>query len=335
MADSKSKDSTAEVSERFVKHAHITSFAEERVNLGRDDVKEYRDQVSRLRVRLAEYINDHADYALVKMLHSGSVMKGTALKTVNDMDVAIYIRPSDDTTDERRLLSWLVDRLREVYPTMRPDQFKVQEHCVTVSFAGSGLDVDVVPVVYEGDPDDRGYLIVKDTGERVLTSIPLHLEFIRARKNAQTNHFAQVVRLVKWWLRERKLENDSFRFKSFMIELVCAHLADNGLDMSDYPYALQRIFTYIVSSGMKKRVYFSDYYDKGSLPKESQAIMEVFDPVNPENNIAGKYSEADRGRIIEAAKDALDALTEAHYATTQGRAVTMWQIILGSSFRIK
>ena len=42
---------------------------------------------------------------------------------------------------------------------MRRDQFSVGIHCVTVSFRGTGLDVDVVPVLYEGDEDDRGYLL--------------------------------------------------------------------------------------------------------------------------------------------------------------------------------
>ena len=322
------------MSEPFIKHSHVVSFAEARVNLGRDDVRDYRDQVNRLRERLEAYIREHPDYSLVKMLHSGSVIKGTALKTVNDMDVAVYIRPSDETTDEERLLAWLVERLREVYPTMKPEQFVLQEHCVTVSFAGSGLDVDVVPVIYEDDPDDRGYLIVKDTGERVLTSIPLHLQFIRSRKKAEPGHFAQIVRLLKWWVRHRKSEDQAFRFKSFMVELLCAYLADDGLNTSDYPAALERVFAYLVRSNLKERIAFADYYGGGSLPSGSQTSIEMFDPVNPKNNVAAKYSDSDRSRIIEAAKDALDALTEARYATTQGRAVAMWQELFGPSFRV-
>jgi len=321
--------------ESYIQHADIASFAENRVNLGRDDAKGYREQVNRLRERLAEYIRDNPDYSLVKMLHSGSVMKGTALKTVNDMDVAVYIQPSEETVDERRLLLWLVDRLREVYPQMGSDQFNARDHCVAISFAGSGLDVDVAPVIYEGDSQDRGYLIVKDTGERVLTSIPLHLDFIRRRKDAQPRHFAQVVRLMKWWVRERKSADESFRFKSFMVELLCAHLADEGLKMSDYPSALQATFAYIVRTGLRERIYFTDYYKASALPSAGRAVMEIFDPVNPDNDVAAKYTDSDRERIIEASKDALDALTEARYATTQERAIAMWQVVLGPAFRGK
>jgi tRNA nucleotidyltransferase (CCA-adding enzyme) len=317
----------------FVEHSDIRTFAEAKVNLKRDDVKEYRDQVNRLRERLAEYIKDHPHYGLVKMLHAGSVMKGTALKTVNDMDVAVYVCPSDDTADEGRLLPWLVDRLREVYPTMKPDQFTTRDHCVTVSFRGSGLDVDVVPVIADDDEKDYGCLIVKDTGKRVRTSIPRHLEFIRKRKNAQLDHFAQVVRLVKWWVRQRKSEDTSFRFKSFMVELICAKLADEGLDCSDYPRALERIFTYVVTTGLKERIIFTDYYESDAASASTDPIQ-IFDPVNSENNVAAQYSDADRKAIVEAATDALDAITEAHYATTQGRAVEMWKLVFGPSFGV-
>lgn len=318
----------------FVEHSHIRAFAETKVNLKRDDVRDFRAQVNRLRDRLAEYIKEHPDYGLVKMLHAGSVMKGTALKTVNDMDVAVYVRPSDETTDESRLISWLIARLQEVYPTLKPEQFIRRDHCVTVSFAGSGLDVDVVPVIAEEDANDYGWLVVKDTGERVRTSIPLHLEFIRTRKNAEPDHFAQVVRLLKWWIRQRKSDDTSFRFKSFMVELICAKLADGGLDCSDYRRALERVFTYIVTTGLTERIVFTDYYDSDAAAA-SNAPIQIFDPVNPDNNVAAQYTDTERRTIVEAAADALDAITEAHYATTQGRAIAMWKVVLGPSFTLE
>jgi len=43
----------------------------------------------------------------------------------------------------------------------------------------------------------KAYLFAVNVGEPVLTSIPLHLTFIRKRKAQQKDHFAQVVRLVK------------------------------------------------------------------------------------------------------------------------------------------
>ena len=317
----------------YVGHAELKAFAEHRVNLHRDAVADRRAQVARLRERLGNHINEHPDYVLVKMLHSGSVAKGTALSTLNDMDVAVYVKSNVAPHEERELISWLVDRLRDIYTNMSSDQIQPSDHCARIEFRGTGLSVDVVPVLYEGEADDRGHLVVKGTGERVLTSITLHLRFVRTRKDKWPDHYAQVVRLLKWWARERKLENATFRFKSFLAELLCAHLGAKGVDFSDYAGALESIFTYIVKTELRERISFADYYPASHLPGPTGAAIEIFDPVNPNNNVAARYSGADRRAIVEAAQDALDSITEAHYSTTKGRAVERWQEVLGTAFR--
>lgn len=318
----------------IIVHNDICAFAENRVNLSADLAKEYREQVNRLRERLETHIADHPGFALVKMLHAGSVAKGTGLRTINDLDVAVYVEKEAAPIRDQELVPWLAARLREANPNMKPDQFDDSSpHCVTVQFRGSGLDVDVVPVLYEGAEDDMGYLVDKDTGTRLLTSIPLHLEFIRARKKAQPTHFAQVVRLVKWWAGQRKAEDTSFKCKSFLMELLLANLADQGEDLSDYTRALEVFFSYIVKSGLEDRIAFPDNYPSSRLPPATGAAIEVFDPVNPKNNIAEKYSTADREKLVQAAEDAADAISEAHYATTKARAVECWQMVFGPSFK--
>ena len=61
--------------------------------------------------------------------------------------------------------------------------------------------------------------------------------------------------------------------------------------------------------------------------------MQIYDPVNPQNNVASNYSDMDRKAIVDAAYDGLDALTEAHHSDTKGRAVNRWKDVLGPSFR--
>jgi len=321
------------LSEGFVTHSDVIDFADERVNLHRADVTEHRAQVNRLRDRLEKYIDAHPDYDLVKMLHAGSVAKGTALSTINDMDVAVYVKEASAPADLPQLLSWLVARLREAYPTLEADQFVQQQHCVTVTFRGSGLDVDVVPVLYEGAADNIGSLITKDTGDRVLTSVSLHLEFIRSRRATYGRPFTEVIRLAKWWVRQRKRLDPDFRFKSFLVELLCAHLVDTGqIDLSDYSVALEQFFAYVVKTGLQQRIAFDDGYAIGELPARTGDAIEAFDPVNPVNNVARRYSIADRSVMVNAAQEAFDALAEAHYATTQGRAYDCWRDVLGPSF---
>jgi len=319
--------------DRIVTHADIASFANDRVNLKSADVKEYRAQVGRLRDRLTGYIYEHPGFDLVKMLHSGSVAKGTALKTLNDMDVAVYVKAGKAPHDESALLEWTAARLREAYKgILNDDQIHPEHHCVAVEFRGAGLNVDVVPVLFEGDAEDRGYLIPQSTGVRVLTSIPLHLKFIRTRKDNYPTHFRQMVRLVKWWARIQKGSRDDFRFKSFMTELLLAKLMDDGFKADDYAQALFDFFSYIVRTRLSERIVFPDYYAPTEAVDDGNTIQ-IFDPVNPQNNVASRYRNSDRDIILEAAEDALDAIAFARRATTKGEAVEAWQEIFGSSFK--
>lgn len=323
------------MSDSYVTHSDLVVFSGERVNIPRDLLSEYRAQVKRLTDKLENHINENPEYDLAKMFHSGSVSKGTALKTLNDMDVAVYVKKTEEEPDEEKLLNWLMERLRDAYKNiLKPEQFSPGTHCVRISFKNTGLDVDVSPVIYEGNKDDKGFLINKDSGERVLTSIPMHLKFIKKRKEKSPQHFRQTIRLIKWWNREVKKRDDDFKFKSFMVELICAHLLDNGADMSDYAKSMEDFFIYIVKTGLKNRISFADNYSADQLPKERKSIIEIFDPVNPSNNIASMYNEAHRLKIVAAAHDALDAIQEAKYATTKARAVERWQSVLGSSFNI-
>ncbi len=320
--------------EPLITHADIAAFAADRVNLPADLAKVYREQVNRLRDRLETHIAENPGFALVKMLHAGSVAKGTALRTINDLDMAVYVKKEEAPIRDEQLVPWLAERLREANPNMKPDQFDVsQPHCVRVRFRGSGLDVDVVPVLYEGAENDFGYLVDKNTGERLLTSISLHLEFIRSRKKAHPDHYAQVVRLIKWWASQRKAASSAFKCKSLMVELLVAHWADHGGMLSDYPRAMESIFSDIVKTGLEERIAFTDYYPASRLPRPTVSAIEIFDPVNPSNNVAEKYTVADRDALVRAAEEAADAISEAYYATTKTRAVECWQIVLGPAFR--
>jgi tRNA nucleotidyltransferase (CCA-adding enzyme) len=316
-----------------VSHSDIASFADDCVNLKRDDAEDYREQVRRLREKLEKYAADHPDYGLIKTLLSGSLAKGTSLKTLNDIDIAFYVKAGKVPSSEPDLLNWLAQRLREAYPQMKPDQIQPNHHSVCIKYAVSGLSVDVVPVQYNGDPADRGYLFAFDGGEPVLTSIPLHLEFIRKRKTAQKIHFAQVIRLVKWWVRLQKSNDKDFRLKSFMTEMIVAHLADSGVAMADYTVALEKVFAYIVKSRLKARIAFTDYYPASKLPGPTGKAIEIFDPVNEKNNVAAVYDDGHRQKIVSAAQEALEAISQARFATTRGKAIECWQEVLGPSFR--
>jgi tRNA nucleotidyltransferase (CCA-adding enzyme) len=321
------------MSKIHVSHAEIADFAKNRVNLPKDKADEYRAQVQRLREKLEGYLSEHPDFTLKKILLSGSLAKGTALRSINDIDVACYISGADAPKDVNKLLAYLTERLRTAFPNFQPDQVKSQTYSVTVSFKGTGLDVDVVPILYSGDPQWYGNLVSQDDGSFLETSIPLHLEFIRKRKQKHETDFAQVIRLAKYWAKKVKSEKDGFRFKSFMIELIMAKLNDQGVDFSDYPEALQQFFTYIAKTGLKELIAFSDYYPASKLGKFIEPVQ-IIDPVNSKNNTSRLYTRQQAEAIVEVALDAGDAIDAANAAPTKQETVYYWQKVFGSSFNL-
>jgi hypothetical protein len=313
-------------------HGDIAAFSQERVNLPKEKADEYRAQARRLRERLEGYLAEHPDFTLKKMLLSGSLAKGTALRSLNDIDVACYVSGADAPSDVAALLEYLAERLCKAFPNFSPEQIQPQTYSVTVSFRGTGLDVDVVPILYAGDPDWFGDLVSQDDGSFLRTNIPYHLEFARKRKAANEVRFAQLVRLVKFWARLMKQEREGFRFKSFMIEMIMAHLADLGLDLSDYPEALQHLFTYVAKSDLRKRIVFGDYYDPKTVGSFTEPVQ-IIDPVNASNNVSRLYTRQQGDAIVDAALDAGDAIDAALAAPTKHETVRYWQKVLGSSFQ--
>ena len=313
-------------------HADIAQFAADKVNLPQQKANEYREQAGRVRSRIETYVSEHEDFTLKKILLSGSLAKGTALRTLNDIDMACYISGADAPRDVAKLLNYLAERLRKAFPNFTPDQVKPQTYSVTVSFKGSGLDVDVVPVLYDGDPNWYGNLVSQDDGSFLKTSIPRHLKFARKRKAVTPTHYAQVIRLAKFWARRMKAERSGFRFKSFMIELIMAHLSDQGLDFTDYPEALQHFFTYIARTGLRDQIIFTDYYPASRVGSFSEP-MRIIDPVNELNNASKLYTRQEAGLIVDAAIDAGDAIDAALAAPTKGDTVRYWQKVFGPGFQ--
>lgn len=319
------------MSKDHISHRDIMSFADERVNLKREDAAELRRQANMLRDKLTDYLKEHPSFVLRKMLLSGSLAKGTALKSISDIDVGCYISAGDAPPNVNELIPWMAERLRSAFPNFRPEQVTPKHYSVGVKFITTGNEVDIVPIFYRGDPDWRGDLVSQETGKTLMTSIPMHLEFIRKRKAANDQHFAQVVRLVKYWAKLRKLEDEGFRFKSFMVELIVAYLADRGTALHDYPEALQSVFTFLATDDFRTAIEFADYCPAGTCAR-TQDPMRIWDPVNAQNNVSDLYTTTNRDKIVDAALDAGDAIDAALRSRTKGETVRYWQKVFGPSF---
>lgn len=316
---------------QHVDHGDIAKFAQNSVNLPKDKASKYQAQAKRLRERIDGYLHEHPDFTLRKIQLSGSIAKGTALRSINDIDLACYISGADTPRDVATLLDYLAERLSKAFANFSPDQVEPQTFSVKVAFKTTDLAVDVVPILYDGDPEWRGNLVSQDDGSLLETSIKLHLDFIGRRKAAQGPHFAQVVRLVKFWAHGIKTKQPNFRFKSFMIEMILSHLCDKGIDLSDYPEALQHFFTYVARTGMREKIIFTDYYLASEVGQFSDPVQ-IIDPVNPNNNVASLYTADNADAIVDAALDAGDAIDAALNAPTNQETVYYWRKVFGDKF---
>jgi predicted nucleotidyltransferase len=317
----------------IVGHNQVTDFAIAKVNLPAEYVAKYRDRVNGLRDRLETKIAADPAYAFVRSLGSGSVAKGTALLSTSDFDLAVYVKPDQVPADERKLSGWLIERLKEARPQLDDDQFLPQDCSVAILYR-DGTRVEVVPVLDSGDGSGNGHLIQKDTGVRVLTNIPRHLEFIRKRKKLVPVHFRQVVRLLKYWARLQKSGDTDFRLKSFAVELLCARLLDLDVDMADYPEAITAFFSYVVKTNLREPVVFEDYYRASAVPAGILGAVSIIDPVNPLNNTTSQYTDRNRIAVVDAARAGLDALDYAAYAPTKVEAVAAWREVFGTGFQV-
>jgi len=64
---------------QHVGHDDLVRFAQDKVNLPKDKADEYRAQVGRLREKLQNFLQEHPDFTLKKMMLSGSLAKGCCL----------------------------------------------------------------------------------------------------------------------------------------------------------------------------------------------------------------------------------------------------------------
>jgi len=116
---------------KHVDHSDIATFATEKVNLPKQKSDEYRAQARRLREKLEGYLSEHPDFTLRKIMLSGSLAKGTALRTLNDIDVACYISGAEAPSDVPKLLNFLADKLRSAFPNFNSDQVKANTYSVS------------------------------------------------------------------------------------------------------------------------------------------------------------------------------------------------------------
>jgi len=310
-------------------NSQLRFFDAEVLRLPQDKRTEYHQQVDRLIKTLSATVKDKTKIKITRVVKAGSFAKFTILRKTSedpvDVDVVFYIcgRSVDSDTFES-LSSDIYDLLVELYPNKAVEDFEIQKKAATVVFKGTGLAVDIVPVIeIEGQPG-YGYQFGTD-GSKSLTCAPCQIEFVRTRKNADSD-YRTLVRLGKKW-RNYKIGADG-PLKSFHIELVLAHLQDRDGPSDSVEQRLRDFFLYIAQSELKERIRFPE--NNGAVKQFDDPVV-IIDPVNNDNNTTARITEAERQSIVSSAVEAWET---ANFASTEDDD-DVWKELFGPRFKTK
>jgi hypothetical protein len=296
------------------------------LRLPADKRKEYHAQVDRLITELCKSIRDKTEIKITKVVKAGSFAKYTILRKTMvdpvDVDVVFYISGRDANHETLSSLNDLIyDLLIKIYPTKSVDDFEIQRKAATVTFVGSGLSVDIVPVIEDPGRPGYGWQFDIHDGSKIMTCAPCQIKFVRDRKD-QDKDFRSLVRMAKKWRNHAGLKP----LKSFIIELIMAHiLAEQGAGGS-IEQRFRNFLLYVAQSGLNNEIRFPENVAPFTTFPDPVVIL---DPVYSLNNVASRISEAERQEIVSAAQEAWET---ANFASAENDN-EVWKEIFGPRFK--
>ena len=296
------------------------------LRLSSDKRKEYHEQVDRLIADLCKNIRDKTEIKITKVVKAGSFAKYTILRKTNvdpvDVDVVFYVsgRDADKETLES-LNNTIYDLLIAQYPSKSVEHFEIQRKAATVTFVGTGLSVDIVPVIEDGTRPGYGWQFDIHDGSKVQTCAPCQIKFVRDRKDLDGD-FRTLVRIAKKWRNQAEIK----ALKSFAIELILAHILAAQGSSGSIEQRFRNFLLYIAQSGLKERISFPENTAPFSTFSDPVVIL---DPVCSQNNVASRISEAERKDIVAAAEAAWET---ANFASTENDN-EVWKELFGPRFK--
>ena len=290
-----------------------------------DKRRDYHRQVDWLISSLSRKLTANTTVKVTKVVKAGSFAKFTILRKSNDdpvdVDVVFYLSGRSVLRDTLHDLNDIIHNLLiSIYPNKAVGDFEIQRRATTVSFLGTGLSVDVVPVIADVSRPDYGWQFNPTEGTVSQTCPPAHIQFIRDRK-AKDKDFRTLVRLAKRWRNHAELKP----LKSFAIELILAHLVDNGNMMGALERRFEEFLLYIAQSGLRKAITFPENgWSAGSF---ADPVI-IVDPASSTNNVTTRVSEKERQQIVATAEKSWET---AHFASIEDDN-DLWKEVFGPRF---
>lgn len=298
------------------------------LRLPSDKRKEYHEQVDRLIVELSKGVRDKTEIKITKVVKAGSFAKYTILRKTSvdpvDVDVVFYISGRDaDEETLNSLNNTIYDLLIKQYPNKSVEDFEIQRKAATVTFVGTGLSVDIVPVIEDENRPGYGWQFDIHDGSKIQTCAPCQIKFVRDRKN-QDSDFRTLVRMAKKWRNQAEIKP----LKSFAIELIMAHVLATQGNSGSIEQRFRNFLLYIAQSGLKEEISFPE--NTAPFTTFSDPVI-ILDPVYSLNNVTSRISETERTEIVAAAEGAWEA---ANYASAKNDN-EVWKEIFGPRFKVE
>jgi hypothetical protein len=302
----------------------------------------YRTQINNLREKLEKKIADDKSHGLKvqKYLLAGSWKKHTILKPTGenpiDIDLILFVSGDKDIqNDIPKLYDFIISYLETIYPQKdisRDVDAKGNTKSITIYFSGTGLQVDIVPVVplenmkeYVWQPSRRG-------GKKYITSVSKQLSF-SLEKRQKNPSYTSIVRAIKWWKNYKELNPTDSEpgLSSFSIELIVAYLDEQYGIEDKIEEGIIRFFQF-VSNSTFPLIEFKDSINK--IPSSFDSAIYIADNTNKENNVAKRIDQLKWNEIKEEAEEAFDSLNIAQSKNNTGDTVKEWKNIFGPTFNI-
>lgn len=307
-------------------NAQLRRYDHNVLRLPKDKRTEYNAQVDRLIANLQSTVRGETEIRITRVVKAGSFAKHTILRRTSedpvDVDVVFYIAGEDasvETIDS--LTARIAELLQDKYPNKSVEDFTIQSKAATVAFVGSGLSVDIVPVIEDSSSSGYGWQYDIRTGSKTHTCAPCQIKFVRDRKDLDPD-FRTLVRLAKKWRNRAEIKP----LKSFAIELIMAHLQDVRGRSTGIEQRFRDFLLYLAQSDLREVITFPE--NGSSVPTFSDPVV-IVDPVCDTNNVASRISEAERAEIAAAAHLAWET---AYFASVEDDPA-LWKELFGPTFK--
>lgn len=314
-----------------------------RIKLKEENMPKYREQINNLKDKLQNKIRDDKRTGLkvTKYLLAGSWKKRTILRPTGenpiDIDLVLYVEGDANIKDDlKKLHDFIVEYLQEIYPNKDIDRDVDAEgntKSIKIRFAGTGLELDIVPVVPLSNNDEYVWQPQRGGGgKRYITSVTKQLSFAKERKE-ENNSFTSIVRAIKWWKNHKELNpvDDEHGLSSFVIELIVSYLEiEEGVE-NDIESGIIRFFRFVTDPNFPI-INFTNAINK--VPLTFDTPVYVADPANNENNAAKKLDSSIWAEVIDEANDAFDSLFIAKSKLGESDTIAEWKRVFGPKFNI-